>query len=285
MHLRSFIPLLAILTACTPVVPPSPKATTTLPQPIESREIPAVTPPRKQPTPTVVRPNLPSPSKPSLSRATIAGIRFEGVSFDARTHRLTVADQPNGPGSIWPTSEAACNAKGGLAAINASFFAPSGAPLGLVISAGKRSGSWNSASSLGSGIYLQTGNNLPSIRRRSSRSAVSSAAHLIQAGPLLVENSSPVKGLNASDPAARSILLTDGTSRWWLGKTSACTLAALGKALSNTSPASWDVAQALNLDGGRSSDLFISSEIPGGPVNSRGFFNKPVRNFLVLTRK
>jgi hypothetical protein len=38
----------------------------------------------------------------------------------------------------------------------------------------------------------------------------------------------------------------------------------------------------LNLDGGRSSDLWISSAVQGGPLRERPLWNKPVRNFLVL---
>jgi len=38
----------------------------------------------------------------------------------------------------------------------------------------------------------------------------------------------------------------------------------------------------MNLDGGRSSDLWISSRVSGGPLTSRPPWNRPVRNFLIL---
>ncbi len=41
---------------------------------------------------------------------------------------------------------------------------------------------------------------------------------------------------------------------------------------------------ALNLDGGSSSDLWISSTVKGGPANERPFWSKSVRNYLVLTK-
>lgn len=228
---------------------------------------------------------LPAPGSPRLAGKTISGIVFEGVSFDSRTHRLVVADQAHGPGSIWSSSEEVARRRGALLAINAGFFTPEGAPLGLVVSSGKTSGAWNSASSLGSGIYREPQGGLPSISRRSSRSAVSGSRELIQAGPLLLENSSPVRGLDGEKSALRSLILTDGGTRWWIGKTSSCTLAALGRAIDNSSPAPWKISDALNLDGGRSTDLFISSSVPGGPVNRRGFLNRPVRNFLLLRAK
>ncbi len=227
-------------------------------------------------------PNHPT-SAPRLSEKTIAGIRFEGVSFDSRSHRLHVIDQPDGPGTRYQTSEDLARRTGALLAINAGFFTPEGKPLGLVISSGITSGSWNSASSLGSGIYREDGSGTPSITRRQTRAAVSNSRELLQAGPLLIENANPVPGLDSAKPALRSLLLTDGSSRWWIGKTSPCTLAALSQALNTASPAPWPVRTALNLDGGRSTDLHISGKISGGPLTRRTFLNRPVRNFLILT--
>jgi len=220
---------------------------------------------------------------PRIARKTISGIQLEGVSFDSRTHCLKVIDQKDGPGSSFPTSMDAANSLGGLMAINGGFFTPDGNPLGLVISDAKSTGGWNAASSLGSGIYRINSSGRASISRRSSRSAVSNSQELLQSGPLLIENSSAVRGLDSGKSALRSIILTDGESRWWVGKTSSCSLADLGRALAVSSPTSWKIRYALNLDGGRSTDLFISSKVPGGPVERRGFLNRPVRNFLVLT--
>lgn len=238
-----------------------------------------------RPPPPAIPPTSPPPNPPALSLKTIAGIGFEGVAFDSRSHRLLVIDQPRGPGTAFPTSEAVARGTGALLAINAGFFTPEGKPLGLVVSGGSRSGAWNSASSLGSGIFAESPSGEMSIFRRSSPSAATGARELIQAGPLLIENGKRVGGLDVSKPAVRSILLTDGGHRWWIGKTSLCTLAALGDALASASPAPWPVRNALNLDGGRSTDLFVSPKIPGGPINRRGFLNRPVRNFLILRER
>lgn len=76
--------------------------------------------------------------------------------------------------------------------------------------------------------------------------------------------------------------LWDGATRWWLGRSEACTLAELGRALADGSPAAWPVRFALNLDGGRSSDLAVAPTVAGGPLVRRAIWNRPVRNFLVL---
>lgn len=224
----------------------------------------------------------PAPVPPRLTVREISGITFEGVAFDSRDHRLMVADQANGPGSRFADSTAAARALAGIAAVNAGFFTPEGDPLGLVVSSGKISGSWNTASSLGSGVWYENHSGQSAIARRGalSRAEASAMRELIQAGPLLVENRRAVSGLEATKSSVRMLILWDGGTRWWIGRGSPCTLAALGEAL-----AAWPIRHALNLDGGRSSDLWISETVAGGPVLRRSAWNRPVRNFLVLVAK
>ena len=233
----------------------------------------------------------PAPAAPaSAPRATvleISGITFEGVAFDSRNHRLVVADQADGPDSQYADSATAARALGGIAAVNAGFFTPEGAPLGLVASSGKFSGAWNTASSLGGGAWYENASGNMAITRREKlgRAGASTLRELIQAGPLLVENGRSTRGLEAAKSSARTVILWNGGTRWWIGRGSPCTLTALGQALAHGQPAGWPVRQALNLDGGRSSDLWISEAVSGGPVLRRPPWNRPVRNFLVLVAR
>src|SRR5690606_28313761 len=137
-------------------------------------------------------------------RATLSGITFTGVAFDARTHLLLVADQPAGPGSRWPDAASATRAHNAVAATNGGFFTPEGAPLGLAISSGKPSGNWNRASSLGSGVYHD---GKLSRREILGPQAAARATHLLQAGPMLVENQNPVPGLESQKSSPRTLLL------------------------------------------------------------------------------
>jgi hypothetical protein len=223
-----------------------------------------------------------APFAPCLILKSIHGIEFEGVEFDARSHRLTVVDQAQGPGSLYLSSQDVAQKHSALLAINAGFFTPEGAPLGLLVSNGKRAGAWNFSSSLGSGVFAETSDGQLLIRRRSENRSTAGISELIQAGPLLVENGRGIQGLDAEKQALRSIILTDGGRRWWIGKASLCSLSVLGNALVASSPCSWPVRHALNLDGGRSTDFFVSLRISGGPLNRRTFLNRPVRNFLIL---
>ena len=236
--------------------------------------------------PVIAVPSAPALA-PRLTVKEISGISFEGVAFDSRNHRLAVVDQEGGPGSQFEDSAGAAASRNGIAAVNAGFFTPEGTPLGLVIAGGKVSGSWNTASSLGSGAWHEgvTGEMAISRREKLGRSAAATMRELIQAGPLLVENSHAISGLEATKTSARIFLLWDGGTRWWIGRTSPCTLAALAAAIASGQPAGWKVQQALNLDGGRSADLWISSRVPGGPLTRRTPWNRPVRNFLVLVAR
>jgi hypothetical protein len=97
-----------------------------------------------------------------------------------------------------------------------------------------------------------------------------------------VENHQAVKGLESTKSRVRTLLLWDGGNRWWLGLSSACTLAQAAATLSQAPPTGWPVKYALNLDGGSSSDLAIAASVDGGPIVKRDWWNRPVRNFLML---
>jgi hypothetical protein len=272
--MRFLIPALFALplASCVPAKPVPPAAI-----PVTLAATPISAPP---PAAVVSEPAAPA----KAASGGISGITFSGVAFDSRDYRLVVVDQPDGPGSMFADAAEAARARGGVAGINGGFFTPEGEPLGWVLSSGKISGSWNPASSLGSGIWhtASSGNTAISRRDHLGRKAAAGMRELIQAGPLLVENRRAVSGLESSKSSARSVILWDGGSRWWIGCSTPCTLDALAQALAEGQPAGWPVRQALNLDGGRSADLWVSSSVSGGPISQRPPWNRPVRNFLVL---
>lgn len=236
--------------------------------------VPALTPPRASPSPVC---------PPRFFRDEAFGISFQGVTFDSRSHRLAIADQTDGPASIWNDSREAGLACHALAAVNGGFFTPEGRPLGRVITYGKSIGSWN-PSSLGSGTWCEQTNGSSAIIRREDAKLIpgSGISSLLQAGPMLVENGRQVKGLDQVKSSPRTLLAWDGGTRWIIAHTDPCTLSGLSTALAAKRIAAIPVRSALNLDGGRSSELWISPAIPGGPVFFHPFWNRPVRNFVLL---
>lgn len=224
-----------------------------------------------------------SPLPASIERVTSRGLDLTFLLFDERSYHLSVADKKEGPDTEWPTAESAAMAHGALAAINASFFDAEGAPLGLVIENGRRIGKWNSNSSLASGVFAME--KRPRLLRRQHWRSFSPTRHLIQAGPFLVENDIAVDGLENQKRSPRSFLAWDGGSRWALGYAAKASLAELAAALAAQPVTQLEITTALNLDGGRSSDLWVSAEVPGGPLNTRTLWNRPVRNYLLLHRQ
>ncbi len=261
--------------------------------PVAERPAPAMPPANVVEEPAAEMATPPPPvmrhpvSSPVFSRRSVGGITFEGVSFDSRSHRLVVIDQPGGPGSVHATAADAARSTEGIAAINAGFFTPEGAPLGLVKSSGNTAGSWNTASSLGSGVWFGDSTGTSAIRRRGDlgKPAALGMSELLQAGPLLMENGRPVGGLESAKTSARTMVLWDGGSRWWIGIASPCTLATLATRLSQAGPAGWKPRHGLNLDGGRSAELWVSGAVSGGPAARRPPWNRQVRNFLVLKNR
>ena len=271
-----FAPL--ALAACHPFLQPE--------APPTPRKHPYTTPPAlvRQTAAPIAQPLRQSPiSPPRYFQEEIGGVTFQGVSFDSRSHRLAIADQPNGPASQWSDSQEAARSTHALAAVNGGFFTPEGRPLGRVISHGKPTGSWN-PSSLGGGVWFsQTDGSSALVRRESARHLPESGiSSLLQAGPMLVENGRAVSGLDTVKSSPRTFIAWDGATRWAIVHADACTLDIVSTALAGRHLADVVVNAALNLDGGRSAELWISPSVSGGPVFVRPFWNKPVRNFVLL---
>jgi len=217
-------------------------------------------------------------------RTTSKGIALTLLVFDDRSFALSVADKQGGPATEWASAQGAAQAAGALAAINASFFTPEGEPLGLVIEQGKRFGSWNTASSLTSGVLVVRGRQCRLLRRNLWPRAAA-ADHLVQAGPFLLENGEKVSGLSSTSARPRSFLAWDGRHHWAMGFAESATLAQLSAALAAQPLAGTRFATALNLDGGRSCDFWVARTVEGGPVSTRKFWNNPVRNYLLLRKR
>lgn len=236
---------------------------------------------------TVVAPDQPAViqlPRTEVVRQTLNGVDLVLVRFDDRAYEMRVVDQRGGPGSRWATASLAGRGMGALAAINGGFFTPEGDPLGLVVARNKRAGFWNKVSSLCSGVFVVDAEG-PKLVRSRSWLPQREASELLQTGPFLVEGGVLVEGLESEEDRARSFLLWDGRNGWAMGYTRSATLEALGKALASDRFKGLAVSSALNLDGGRSADLWVSNAVKGGGVTERLWWNRPVRNFLVLKKK
>lgn len=273
-----------LLGACSPN-PPESAAPIIAPKVVE---IPATSsaqanqgPPLTFPAPPAL---IPSGSKHVLKAQIFSarGISFTAVTFDRRDHHLVVADQTKGPGSEFGSAEAV--AQGNLAAINGGFFTPQGEPLGLVRTQGKRRGGLNRSSFLGTGFF--TGPEARLMSRTQFLRDDPGAREILQSGPRLVWNDETLTGLSDQNERPRSFLVWDGHDHFGLGYANSASLKGLSEALQNQPLPGFQIVYALNIDGGSSCDFWVSSAVNGGGLTRKSFFNKDVRNYLVLkTRK
>lgn len=295
--MRLLITLLAslLLFSCTPPGAP------TLPGPTD---LPATLPKRADAYPgntslpvpvekeTVPRdPNDTSSYPLRALKAKVAGVPFTYLSFDTRTHTIAVIDQSDGPGARYPSAASVTSATKSLGTINGGFFTPEGGPLGILYHDGKKTGSLNTGSSLGSGIlYVDQKNPRPVITRREDfqrwlQDPAYSPGEVLQTGPFLVENSLPTSGLKQDEARVRSLILSDGQYHFAIAQCEPITLRNLAGALAKQPLPGFHIVTALNLDGGRSADLHIPSQTSGGPINLRRWWNKPVRNYVVVRKQ
>jgi len=220
-----------------------------------------------------------------LHRVELQKIDMDCVVYDSTKYELSVEDQQNGPGSTWSSSKKLGIAKSAEAVINGGFFTPEGKPLGLVVAGGQKAG-WYNKSSLGSGMYLiDPKSSKPFILRRAQYDSKAAYKTLLQTGPFLIDKGGVVSGLSNASKRPRSFICWDGQNTWAICRTDECSLSELANALKSQTIGGLKVQFAINLDGGRSSDLWVSDGVKNGPLNVRPFLNKPVRNFLVLKKK
>lgn len=268
--------LILVLAACTGRPDAPPKA-----QPIHR----ALSIPKETTSPSPAPPRPIQPKCPLAYHHTSRnGIVLSLVSFDDRDFQLQVADQTNGPGTHWRDARSAAQAQGGVAAINGGFFTPEGKPLGFLISHGQRRGA-NNRSSLGAGIFLSTPEQSAITRRGQyfqSPHSWGKIQQLMQTGPMLAEQKRPITGLSKNNQRRRCFIAWDGQHHWAIGYAEPCSLKELSRALAGKAPAGFTIQSAVNLDGGRSSDLWVGSQVSGGNHTHRSFLNKPVRNYLIV---
>ena len=275
--------LIALLGSCSvttprdrPPIPPLPTVPRADPLALPARAVSMITP--QDPPPSPILSALPSQSHPlKVNSASLNGTTFTAVTFDRRNYFLKVIDQKEGPGTEFTGAEFA--GQGSLAAINGGFFNPDGSPLGLVITDGQSRGAFNSHSFLGTGII--DGENTILSHRKSYQES----SELVQSGPRLVWDQERLIGLSKSKERPRSFVIWDGNNHFGIGHADRATLQGLANNLQAQPFEGFHIKYAINLDGGTSCDLWVSTQIPGGGFTKSSLFRKKARNYLALRKR
>jgi exopolysaccharide biosynthesis protein len=156
--------------------------------------------------------------------------------------------------------KALCKAAGAVACINSNFFDEQGRALGLVMSRGIIHSKIHQGGGTLTGILYSTDKGV-GIAHRSSFS-FNGVVEAVQAGPRLIANGAAVEGLKESSPSSNlSGVCLDAQSRILLFRVTSGVFGGSLHSLQKTLLLPGiGCTEALNFDGGGSSQLFVSGE-------------------------
>lgn len=147
--------------------------------------------------------------------------------------------------------------------INANFFDPEKRPIGLVISRGTLRSPIHYGGGLLDGVFVSSTKNIKLLKR--SEASKVSALDAVQGGPILILDGKPVSGIQQKARERRSGVCIDHAGRLILFSTSAAVIGLnfeqLQKILMEV-----DCKDALNLDGGGSAQLYLSTATLSSPT-------------------
>jgi hypothetical protein len=161
------------------------------------------------------------------------------------------------------SAQALCKAAGASVCINSNFFDEQGKPLGIVISRGIQHQKIHNGGGTLTGIFFVTASGA-GITHRGNFSA-EKVLEAAQAGPRLISEGAPVVGVKESSSATNlSLVCIDKKQQVILMRVS---LAMFGGSFSEIQSLlqrpELSCAEALNLDGGGSSQLYVSGGVQG----------------------
>jgi len=158
---------------------------------------------------------------------------------------------------------------GASACINAHFFDQNGDPLGLVVSRGIEHKRMQLGGTLLTGLFLAYHERLEIVPRDKTHTGIGLEA--IQSGPRLVINGKIAEKLDDINESRRSGICLKSPAEYILFISSSpfrgATLKELGEILSSPQIG---CREALNFDGGGSTQLFVRGDLPGAKDGFRG---------------
>ena len=193
--------------------------------------------------------------------------------FSNKTATLRVIDDPTGQGSLASLMQR----EGCIAGVNGGYFDPNDAPVGLLISEGRKVAPLTRARLL-SGV-VSVANGRVQIQRSADFSMKTKPSAARQCGPFLLERGRPIAGLNGTRSARRTFVLSGLGDKVAIGFCSYVTLAQLGEILATPGVAGEvKIQRALNLDGGSSSGFWFAGKASVVSIREQ----KRVRDYLAV---
>ena len=204
-----------------------------------------------------------------LFSSSILAVRASPITFQPKVFRALEFGAPTA------SAKRVCQASGASACINANFFDEQHRPLGTVISRGIIHKRIHRGGGTLTGIFVATKNSF-SIKHRKSF-ATENVLEAFQAGPRLIARGHPVSGIKTSSAqGALSILCIDSEKRIILAKIALSIFARYPSKIQSTLlQEPFNCIDALNLDGGSSSQLFAWGEQTQTKLDSLKVIDSP----------
>jgi hypothetical protein len=196
-------------------------------------------------------------SSSGLLASSAVAVRASNSSYVPRTIRASEY------GWKKASAQMLCKASGAIACINSNFFDEQGKPLGVVISRGIQHNKVHNGGGTLTGVFFATSESVGVVHR--SLFSAEKVLEAAQAGPRLISEGAPVVGVKDSASATNiSLVCIEREKRVVLMRVS---LAMFGGSLRELQTVllrpELGCVEALNFDGGGSSQLYISGGVAG----------------------
>lgn len=199
------------------------------------------------------------------------------VTFDSHHLTIRIVDQP-APDAGGRVIAPLLRRIGATAGVNGGFFHPDFSTLGLMISDGRKTGQFAKTRLVAGAVVALSGE--PYLVWNQEFLGENGVTQLLQAGPRLVDAGRPLPNLNRSKKAMRTFIATDGGRNWAIGTVQSSSLAGLAEMLTSTDVLpDLRITRALNLDGGRSTALYVR-QADGQEISRPGW--STVRNYVAI---
>jgi uncharacterized protein YigE (DUF2233 family) len=199
---------------------------------------------------------------------------LELAIFSTKSCRLRVVDQLDEPRA---DLEEVMRRGNYLAGVNGGYFDPNYRPIGLLIVDGKVIAPLQKARLL-TGVLFASGKKVQ-IQRVAEFSVAQKLDAAVECGPMIVDGSKPVRGLESTRAARRTFAAVGTGDKAALGFCSDVTLEDLANIVVMANGSDFKIQRALNLDGGSSSAFWFKR------ANGNAFSiseEKTVRDFVAV---
>jgi len=204
-------------------------------------------------------------------------IRLSLAIFDEKKFSIRIVDNA-APGDQprFASLAIAMDQLGCVAGCNGGFFTRHPFdPFGLMISEGREFGTFDPASWMNGLLIIRDGKT--TLEPCSSLKGKSGITGLLQAGPWLIRQGTPEPNLDKDRYASRTFVCRNDHGIWAIGASDPCTPQELASLLTSAVVKdAIEIQQALNLDGGPSTGLWLKQS----PANFYVREGWPVRNYV-----